>query len=252
MPVSSVQYGQQPWFYANGLQITNDATTPNTLLDIGTGSILDSTGNFQLELTTALKVNTATLGFGGIDTGTVAASTVYAVYVVFDPVDANLPGAMISLSYTGPLMPFGYSAYALIGFVTTDASVNILKGYWTGGNTASRLFFYDAPQATAVTAGHGTTPTLVDITKWVPKFNNKPTWISTSYVPATAGNTLKMQPSAGTGFPVTVTGQVATVAVTTNSLLMSSLVSGVQGINYELANGSDAVAVNVAGYQFFI
>src|SRR5580658_10166225 len=97
---SSVQYGQDLDYYINGLQISNDATTPNTLLDIGPGSCLDSTGTFQLNSNSTIVINAAVNGLNGLDTGTFAASTVYAVYVVWDPV-TNLPtGAMISKSLT--------------------------------------------------------------------------------------------------------------------------------------------------------
>ena len=239
-------------FYTNGLKISNDATTPNTLVDIAIGSTLDSTGTFQISLTSPIVANIAVNGLNGLDTGTVAASTVYAIYLVADPVTNQPSGCILSTSLTGPLMPFGYSAYKLIGYITTDSMSHFLLGYWTSGNNGSRLFMYDAPQATAVTAGAATSYTAVSLAKWVPAINLTPVWIYSSYVPATAGNTLKMQPFVGTGDAITVTGQVATKAMTQNTLLFESLNSGAPTISYKVSNGSDTAAINVAGYQFIL
>jgi len=247
---TSKQYGQVPFFYINGLGLSNDATTPNSILDVAVGTCLDSTLTYQMYLNSAATVSSAFTGIGGLDTGTVAASTVYAVYLINDPVDANAPGCMISTSLTGPLMPFGYSAWALIGYVVTDASSHFLKGYWTNHDSSRRTFMYDAPQATSVTAGHATSATAVSLASLVPGGSKRLVHINTSYVPATAGNTCKLQPVSGTGFPVIVTGQVATIAVTSSSFLFDDLATGVPEINYILTNGSDAVAINVQGFDF--
>lgn len=237
-------------FYVNGLRISNDAVTPNSLLDVAVGSTLDSTGTFQIALNTAAVINSANNGLNGLDTGTIAASSLYAVYLVADPVLQQVSGCMLSLSLTGPLLPFGYSAYALIGYVATDSSAHFLKGYWTGGESAPRLFMYDAPQATAVTAGNATSYTAVSLAALVPAVQGLPVYIESSYVPATAGNALSLQPASGTGAPAVVTGQVATVHVTTQSFLTQSVVSSVPEINYKVGNASDAVAINVLGYWF--
>src|ERR1700730_8672197 len=109
------QFGQVPFSYANGLQISNDGTTPNTILDISAGTILDSNLTYQLSSSAVIKINAASTGLNGIDTGSFAASKVYAVYLVADPVTQQATGAMISLSLTGPLMPQGYNAFALLG-----------------------------------------------------------------------------------------------------------------------------------------
>lgn len=241
-------------FYVNGLGISNDATTPNSILDVAVGSIVDSTGTYQMVVKSPLTVSSAFVGVGGLDTGTVAASTVYSVYLISDPVTNNPISLLLSkaLPAVGPLMPFGYSAWALIGYAVTDSSMHFLAGYWTDSDAAYRQFVYDAPQATAVTAGHATSFTAVSLAAFVPQGANRHVWINTSYVPNTAGNTLRMQPTSGTGVPVTITGQVSTVAVTTNSYLTSSLVSTTQEISYALTSASDSVAINVYGYDFHL
>lgn len=252
MPVSSVQYGQSPWHYANGLKITNDTVTPDEIIDISTGSILDSTGVYQLTSDAVLSPSIVVSGFNGLDTGTVAASTVYAVYLVADPVSQQEMGAVFSLSLTGPLMPFGYSAYALIGFVTTDGTSDILVGTWTGGNDTRRTFVYDAPIATAVTAGNATAYTAVSLAAFVPAVQDTPVSVAYAFTPGAASRTLNLTPGNGVGNAVTITGQVTSVVVSNNVEVFAKVTSSVPEIDYKVANSGDAVAINVAGYDFFI
>lgn len=253
MPVSSVQYGQVPWKYANGLQISNDGTTPDEIIDISTGSILDSTGNYQIITTEVLSPVITDSGLNGLDTGTVAANTLYAVHLVADPVTQQATGAMFSLSATAPLLPFGYSAFALIGYVATDATSDILLGYWTAGNSSRRTFVYDAPQATAITAGAATTYTAVTLTAFVPAVANTPVSIAYDMTPSAASRIMSLTPFAGTGDAVSITSQVTGVHVTGNASVFATLDSGAPKIKYKWsAGGGDAVALNVAGYDFFI
>lgn len=257
----SISYGAYPYPYTNGLMIANDATTPNTKLTIGSGVTIDSTDTFQMINNGTISINAATNGLNGLDTGSLGANKVYAVFLISDPVTLQPIGGLISLSATAPLMPFSYSAFKIVGYITTDASMNLLLGYWTAGEGNSRrLFMYDAPQATAVTAGASTTYANVDLTKWVPILvgGNRPVWIATNYAPNGAGDTLKMQPGNATGDAVTITAAVAagTAHVTRNDFLLAQTVaiSTVPSptINYKVSSSSDAVAINVAGYEWFV
>jgi hypothetical protein len=254
----------QGMLYINGLVVSNDATTPNTILDIAAGQCRDSNniidmilGDFLNEGTgtanSSTSLNAAVNGINGLDTGSLAVSTMYAIYVIGDSSNKNPTGVILSANQSLPLLPFGYDSYRKIAFWATDSSSHFLSGYYSPSGINVRAFFYDAPQATAITAGHATTYTNVNLIKFVPTINNLVVWIYSSYVPATAGNALSLQPGNGTGNAVVVTGQVATVAVTSNSKLLaqnvtiSTVVSPV--VNYKETNASDAVAINVAGFE---
>lgn len=252
MPVSSVQYGQVPWKYVNGLRITNSTGTPDEVVDIAVGSILDSTGTYQIITDEVLSPSIIASGLNGLDTGTVAASKVYAVHLVADPVTQQATGAMFSLSATAPLMPFGYSAFALVGYVVTDSSSDILLGYWTAGDSAYRLFRYDAPIATAVTAGAATSYTAVSLAAFVPAVENLPVSIAYAFTPGAASRTLNLTPGNAVGNAVTITGQVTSVVISGNAQVLARVTSSVPEIDYKVANSGDAVAINVAGYDFIL
>lgn len=60
-------------------------------------------------------------GANGLDTGTLAASTWYYVWVIYNPTTATTAG-LFSLSSTSPTLPSGYTFAARVGAVRTDSS----------------------------------------------------------------------------------------------------------------------------------
>jgi hypothetical protein len=271
----------QPYLATTGLQISNDPITPNTLIDIGPGLTRDSTNTFDINLgnwfgeipstsagtslvngfqtaqagvaaNTTTVINGAINGPLGLDQGTLAASSLYYIFVIFDATGKLQPSAIISLSLTAPVLPAGYSNFHWIGQMRTDASTHFLLGY-NYGTKSDRLFFYDAPLATSVTAGASATYAQVNLIGLVPNINNIPVWITTNFTPGAAGDTLSLQPGNGTGAPVVITGQVSTVHVISTNLVMAQqvLVGGVLSpvINYKVS-GTDTVAISVLGYQY--
>lgn len=241
------------WFlYINGLEVTNDSTTPNNIINVASGQCRDSTDTYVITNTASVNVTKTTSGLAGLDTGTIAASTLYAVYIVGDAVTGLTTGAMISTNMTTPLLPYGYNVFRKIGYVRTDGSSNFLKGYWSGNNN-SRLFMYDAPIATSITAGAATSYTALTLATFVPAIQNTPVWIAFDMTPAAASRIMSLHPFGATGDAVSITSQVTGVHVTGNVLVQARLDSGAPKIEYKWsAGGGDAVALNVAGYQFYI
>ncbi len=242
-------------FYFNGLGISNDATTPLTKLDVAPGSCLDSTGTFQISLSSAVVINIANNGLNGLDTGSIAASKMYAVYLVADPVTQQASGCMLSLASNAiPLLPFGYSAYALIGYVAIDSGVHILKGYWSDNDAARRLFVYDAIQATAITAGTSTSYANVNLISLVPNVNNLLVKVYTNFNANAAADVLGLQAGNATGDQMLViapvAGSSAHTATMSDILAQPVVISTVSSpvVNYKVSAG--AVAVSVAGYYF--
>lgn len=74
----------------------------------------------------SLTLNTAISGAGGLDTGTIAASTFYYVYTV---IDGNTVKLIASTSATSPT---GFTQYKKVGAFYTDLSSDIFKAYFYG------------------------------------------------------------------------------------------------------------------------
>jgi len=250
------------FLYKQGLTISNDATTPNTVLDIAAGQCRDSQDNIDICLgsaplngaTTAapLLLNGAINGANGLDTGTLAASTTYAVWMIADSRYYQPVAAILTLATnTLPLIPFGYDSYRLIGYWSTNSSLHFISGYISGSGS-NQTFTYDAPQATSVTAGASTTYAAVNLAGLVPNVNNVVVNVQTNFNANAAGDTLSLQGGNTTGTPVLIIAPAAgaTAHTVTNSLVLAQLVAGAPTINYKVSSASDAVAIDVVGYTF--
>jgi len=137
-----------PKGYLYGFQPVH-ATDTDHDITIGVGECRDEGDAVGLSHTTAMtKRIDATFAEGttngGLDTGTVANSTMYAIYALGGT--SKTTDFCFSLQMneaTGPTMPTGYTTQRLITYVLTDGSANILKGTWNGPNE----FWFDAQQS---------------------------------------------------------------------------------------------------------
>jgi hypothetical protein len=91
------------------------------------GAARDDVNGSTITLSSALDmVIDATAGAQAIDTGTVAASTLYAVYLIY----GASPGTSVtfSTSQSSPTLPSGYTTWAFVGFVLTGADSQFTAG----------------------------------------------------------------------------------------------------------------------------
>lgn len=97
--------------------------------------VLDSSGANALGVhNTASKTLTLTTnGANGLDTGALASSTIYHVFVIYDPT-AGTVAVLASLSGTTPTLPAGFTYKRRVGLFRTDAGSNIADGYDQIGN----------------------------------------------------------------------------------------------------------------------
>lgn len=240
-----------PFLYINNLIATNNATTPNTKVDLSAGQCRDSNDNMDINLTAAVTINTAVVGVNGLDTGTLAASKVYAVYVIADSTNKHQPAGIMTLaSNSAPNMPFGYDSYRLVDYAVTDAAVHFLLMYKSGNNNA-RLFTYDAPQL-ALNAGNQAAYTGVALTTLVAPVANTPVHIYSDFNANAAADILKYQGYNSTGDAVTVIAPVAgaTAHTTATNVVLAQLNSAAPSIKYKVSAG--AVTAYVAAFEFYV
>lgn len=254
-----------PFFYINGAVVASNATT--TRVDVAAGIMRDSTntydmniGNFNGQVNPNATVNVTTTinaavnGLNGLDTGALAASKVYYIYVVSDPVSGLPSGAMASLGLptVGPLMPFGYSAFRHVGYAVTSAGAVFLKAY-TAGNQNARIFMYDAPISVGTTASSASYAAINLIT-FVPLVNNLPVYLNYTFT-GTAGDTLALQPGAATGDAFVMAAQVNAVAQQGQAMVLAqnTVISTVNSptINYK-NSGTDTITIRCAGFNYYI
>lgn len=219
-----------------------------TTISVASGQFRDSTNVNDLVLSSAVTINAATNGANGLDVGSLANSTLYAVYVIGDSTGFKATGALLSVSYSAPTLPAGYDMFRRVGSVLTSGAAAILD-FTQAGDSLDRPLWYAAAVTTSVSAGASTTFALVDCS---------------AIVPATAGQIiLKSALTADAGgtrtaaFKATISSSTAGQAITSSpaSTITSasivcpcSTVTGVTGVDYLVSNSSAALAVSVFGY----
>lgn len=117
-----------PAGYLWGFQLTKNATTPNTDIDISQGVCQSATNTLAIITTTTITKRASVnwsygTGNGMLDTGSFAASSTYYIFVI-SKADGTTD-ILSSLSATNPLLPTGYTSYRKIGAIKTDGSTHI-------------------------------------------------------------------------------------------------------------------------------
>lgn len=259
-----------PHLYIQGLQLSAATPTAATVVAIAPGAARDSSNSIDMVVglqnyfgidnpamlfngyQPGLFVNSAVNGANGLDTGTVAASTQYAFYLIGDSRNYNNPAGLMSLtSNVAPLLPSGYDSYRLIGFWQTDGSSQFVYATHKPQNIAGLLTYFNSPGVSVLSGGTATSFTAIDLTAnaAIPT-TTLPNVIVTmlvTFTPAAVGDTVQFRPtgSSATGNLPTITGVTAGIAQSQYITVIAGVGSSKPEIDYKVTSGSDAVSVSV-------
>lgn len=251
MSVSALPIAQASTLYATNLNIS---VASNTTLTIAPGQARDNSnkvdivlGNFLQTNQANTTLNAAVNGANGLDTGSLANNTWYAVFVMTSSTNKAVPATLLSTSATAPVLPIEYDAFRRIGWVLTDGSAHFLA-VDIYGNSNERVYKWDAV-ITELSAAGNTSYTDVNMASSVPPTSNL-VEINWKLVPATAGNLslLRKNGSSSTTNPQ-LTGSVAAQP---NTGFITMNCDNSQIIEYKTASGSDALTLYVIGFTDFI
>lgn len=258
----------QSHLYIQGLNISVASTT---VLAVALGAARDSQNNIDLLVgypeasysgnvqfagyNPPIFINSAVNGINGLDTGTIAASTDYAIYLIGDSSQYNPVGAVLSLtSAPAPTMPLGYDSYRLIGFIETDSSSHFVYATHKPQNMGGFLMYYNQPPISVLAGGTSTTFAAIDLTTntAMPTTTLRNTIVEllVTFTPAAAGDVVQFRPtgSAATTNIPTIVGATANVAQTQYLQLIAGVGSSKPEIDYLVTSSSDAVTVLVVGW----
>ncbi|MET3485350.1 hypothetical protein [Methylobacterium sp. 1973] len=114
----------------NGLTV-KPGSTAGTQIALAAAAVLLKGTSAGLPLqNVSATISTGTVGANGLDTGTLAASTWYAIHAIAKA-DGTFAG-LLSLSATAPTLPSGYTYAARASWARTDASKNLIPIVQTG------------------------------------------------------------------------------------------------------------------------
>lgn len=256
-----------PHLYINGLNISIYSTT---VLAIAPGSCRDSTNNIDIEVGFAnlqgnvappiqfqdyqppILINSAVNGANGLDTGTIAASTQYAVWLIADSRGYKATAGLMSLtSNVAPLLPLGYDSLRLIGFIETDGSSHFVYATHKPQNMVGALSYFLAASS-VLSGGNATTFTAIDLSSAIPTttLQNIIVWLQVTFTPAAVADIVQFRPtgSSATSNLVTITGQAAGIAQTQYVQVIAGVGSSKPEIDYLVSSSSDSVNVSVVAW----
>ncbi len=146
--------------YLAGLQLANDATTPNTVLDVSAGVAIDSGNAYLIRLAAFTKSSagawTAGSGNDGMGSGLTAAANTW--YHVFAILNAGAADIYFDTSITAANAPAGTTAFRYIGDIKTDGSGHILPFTQNGDE-----LLWKTPVNALSAAAASTTASLVTV-----------------------------------------------------------------------------------------
>lgn len=229
--------------YVNGLKLSR---VNNSTISVTAGQCRNSTNVNDIALSSNVNVNLSNNGAAGLDQGSKAANTFYAVFAIDDSSKNNPGSALASTSATDPILPLGYDMVRRIGWIRTNGAGDILRFFHTG-NGSTRRMTYDDTLVAVLTAGNATTFTDVDCSAIIPS-TAVATTLQVSFTPATAGtNQLKLRPNGSISTPGIVQANGTVNSVASLAQLWVPVVSSV--FEYSVTNASDAATISVLSYE---
>ena len=216
------------------------------------GVASDSAGRGSVETSGALTADLTVSGVGGLDAGSEAADTHYAVLVIWgSDVTANL---LLSLSDTAPTLPTGYTRFRLLGWIRNDASSDIRQFRQAG----DLITFEPATRNTMRILNNGSetdilaAPALVDLSTMVPPGTKKVilmvevvTETDNEYAAIAHGDTAvaKNEQMQKLRVPKSATPYESSFQITVG-------INANREIRYAVKSGSTDCDIHVAGYFF--
>jgi hypothetical protein len=150
--------------YLAGLGTSNNATTPNSKIDVAAGVCADDS-NVQMLTLAATTLDCGTTGANGLDAGTLANSTWYHLFVI-GKTDGTT-ALLASTSISSPTYPSGYTLKRRIGEFKTDGSAHILAYVQDGDRFSWSAVLLEStsanPGTSAVTQTLANVPTGVRV-----------------------------------------------------------------------------------------
>lgn len=220
-----------------------------TTLTVGAGQCRDSNNVIDISVASTLTITSTLSGALGLDTGTVAASTWYYVYVIAASNNELLPTALYSLSATTPTLPTGYDSYRMVGATLTDGSSHFLKFWQAGAAGGGRTIMWDVLQVVNATLTSSTVATI-SVATGVPPLASVQGIFWAGFTPNAAGDiaTFRITGSTATTPLFTLVGNVAAKISSNQLKLLTEVATGNASIDY-LVTASGNLSLSVQGFE---
>ena len=103
------------------LVLSANGTSANVVVTADEIVVKSSSNQYRTLRTVSLTIAGTTTGANALDTGTIATSTWYSVWVIWN---GTTTAGLLSTSATAPTLPSGYTHKARVGWMRTDGTAN--------------------------------------------------------------------------------------------------------------------------------
>ena len=161
-----------PPLYAFGFNIKWISTT---VIQLSAGLIKSLLGIEYVVTASTLNIDITVSGAGGLDTGTAAGSSTYAVYVIWDKNNVNPTKGLFSLGFPTPtVLPAGYTDYRRVGWWMTNNTGDLFLFSQRGLYNQRKYFYQDVFSIAPASGGRrlyqglAAVDTVVDCSTFIP------------------------------------------------------------------------------------
>jgi len=239
-----VNQGQK---HIEGLLVSHNA---DKKLDVSAGQARDSSNTNDIILGSSVTIDASNNGKNGLDSGSLANNTLYAVYAIGDSRDKASAAAIVSSDMSQPVLPKDYDMYRLIGYVRTDGSANFLV-FHMYGDGHYRMVWYDAIRS-VLSNGTSTSWAEIDLSSDMPSIATQVV-LDVSYTPNSATNKAYFRTIASSEADGQVKfGYGVAGAQVGMAKVPADVDSGSVKIEYKVDNSSDDLDASLAGYEVYL
>lgn len=258
----STVYTQVPIINAGSLYVNNLILSfvTTSSMTVSAGAARDSKNLNDIILKSTVTLKTSFVGPNGLDSGVISPTTMYAVYIVGDSTGYKETCALISLDQSQPTLPFGYDMFRRIGWISINASSEIVK-FYQYGTDSTRKYYYDIADtdgSVVLSGGSAAIYTKVQLglpgnAPLIPPFSTK-VFFRNEYGQSNVANKAEFQPygDSALAFPTATVG-LGIVSLQYSCIYLITLPdeTGVQSIQYRVGAG-DATSLIVTGYEDYL
>jgi len=230
--------------YLQGMNLIWNSTSSIT---VNPGIALDTTGNFNIYINSPVTITPS-----NIDTGSIAATSIYAVYALGKDNGATTSSVVFSLGTLTPAVPSGFETYRRIGWLFTDGSSNFIQ-FTQSGSQNEKTYAWASPY-TFLTAGSATSYTTLGISNpgtlnTVPIDRICAVNVKATYTPALTNNQYSVVAFTPTsGFFPTGLGDFQNVPDVNYFTTYDSFSSSDPQVSYAVQSG-DSLTLQLIGFQ---
>lgn len=220
-----------------GLTLSNDATTPATVLDIATGGATSDDNSTVMNLLTALTKNCNAAwavgnGNGALDSGTTFANVWYYVFLIMRT-DTRVVDVLISQSATAPTLPASYTKKRRIGAILVNSAA--ISPFLQVGD-----YFHRKDAGAWEISNASVSTSWAAIATWNPKIRVRLRVVTMIWPGASAGQWLQIQgddDALGAGYPMLFAGYGTSFYGTAMLDILTGATGGVQVYSSAASSG---------------